>query len=113
MFSYVSLSCLPVPVHSITSISSSIFQTVYDRLIQLGRTKEFFLKLKTMMEYLHDKGGVGGEGKLVGRLLQQLKLSQLHVLQLPVTLPALQLLLERQLEGILRRLAPEGRPPSF
>lgn len=72
-----------------------------------------FPKLKTVMEYLRDKGGVGREGQLLGRLLQQLKLSQLHVLQLPFTLPVLQLLLERQLEGILRNLTPTGRRHSI
>lgn len=65
------------------------------------------------MEDLCDKGGVGGEGQLLGRLLQQLKLPQLQVLQLPFTLPVLLLLLERQLEGILRSLTPGGRPPSI
>lgn len=51
-------------------------------------------------KHLHDEGGVGGEGQLLGRLLQQLELSQLHRLQLLVAVPAPQLLLERHLEGL-------------
>lgn len=65
------------------------------------------------LEYLHDEGGVGGEGELLGRLLQQLKLSQFHVLQLPVTLPALQLLLERELKGILGDRPPKSGSAPF
>ena len=52
------------------------------------------------IKHLHDKGGVGWEWQLLGSLLQQLKLSQLHAFQLPVTLPAPELLLEWRLKRI-------------